>query len=98
MSKVTAKAARCKKLIEDGDLKQAFADVRDALHRQFDQIKPTDLDAMVRIKERLHLLTSVEGNLMRAIQDGKLEEFKAEEEERLPFLGDIELWRRNHQQ
>ena len=95
-SEVVAKASRCKKLLDDPDLQQAFQDVRNALHTQFDQIKPTDTEAMVKIKERLHLLESVEQNLKAAIRDGQLEIFRADEQERPPYLGDISKWMSKH--
>lgn len=92
--KVIAKANRVKKLLENKDLQQAFDDVKGALHTQFDQIPPSDLEAMVKIKERLHLLASVEENLKAAIKDGALEEFRLREQETPPYLGDILEWRK----
>ena len=93
---ITAKATRVEKLLSNKDLQQAFTDVRDALHKQFDQIAPSDLESMVKIKERLHLLISIEENLKQAIRDGRLEDFKVDEREKLPFLGDISAWRKQH--
>lgn len=84
-----AKGHRCKHLLEDEDLRQAFLDVRDALHDQFDQIAPSDIESMRMIKERLHLLFSIEKNLLQAIKDGQLEEFILSEQERPAFLGDL---------
>ena len=83
-----AKGARCKRLLENEDLRQAFVDVRDALHNQIDAVAPTDVDALVEIKTRLHLLFSVEANLMKAIKDGQLEEFTAEQQ-KTPYLGEL---------
>lgn len=93
MSKAIEKANRCKKLLEDPDLQQAFQDVRDALFQAFAQIPPSDTDNLIDCRKRLHLLDSVEENLYQAIRDGKLEEFRLDEQKRPPFLGDINKWR-----
>jgi len=90
---VTAQADRVHRLINDPDLKQAFQDVRDALHQAFASTPTNDSEAMVDIRKRLHLLDSVEANLDRAIQDGHLEDFRANEQERAPFLGDLLQWK-----
>ena len=89
-----AKGHRCQKLLEDKDLRQAFEDVRNALHQQFEEIEPSKVDELRLIKERLHLLRSVEQNLWQAIQDGKLEEFNMQEQEGPHFLGDLK-WQNN---
>lgn len=94
---MTAQADRVHRLINDPDLKQAFQDVRDALHQAFANTPTNDSEAMVDIRKRLHLLDSVEANLHRAIQDGSLEDFRVEEQERPPFLGDILQWRKKNQ-
>lgn len=91
---MTAQSDRIQHLIDNPDLKQAFQDVRDALHQAFAITPTNDSEAMVDIRKRLHLLDSVEANLERAIRDGKLEDFRAEEEENAPWLGDIAKWRK----
>ena len=90
---MTAKSDRCERLINDPDLKQAFEDVRMALHQAFAECPTNDSEAMVDIRKRLHLLDSVEANLHRAIQDGKLEDFRAVEQEKPPILGNLVQWR-----
>jgi hypothetical protein len=94
---MTAKSDRCEKLVNDPDLKQAFEDVRLALHQAFAECPTNDSESMVDIRKRLHLLDSVEANLHRAVQDGKLEDFRAIEDERPPVLGDILKWRKKNQ-
>ena len=90
---MTAKADRIKRLIEDQDLKQAFQDVRDALHYKFATAPIDDSDGMTDIRKMLHLLNSVEANLKQAIEDGTLEDFRAKEDELPPELGDIKQWK-----
>ena len=90
---MTAKSDRVKKLLNDPDLKQAFVDVKNALYQQFNKAKTNDVETILDIRKRLHLLDSVEANLKRAIQDGQLEDFRAMEDERPSFLGDIVKWR-----
>lgn len=94
MTDVQAKAERCKRLLDDPDLKQAIQDVRDALHQAFARTPVSDTETLVDIRKRLHLLDSVEGNLRQAIQDGQLDAFRVAEDERPPFLGDILAWRK----
>ncbi|MHC4702266.1 MAG: hypothetical protein ACYTFQ_16995 [Planctomycetota bacterium] len=90
---MTERSDRIQRLLDDPDLKQAFQDVRDALHQAFEMTSTTDAEKMLDIRKRLHLLESVEENLIQAIRDGKLEDFNAAEKERPPFLGDLVKWR-----
>ena len=87
-AEVIAKGARCKRLLEDEDLKQAFQDVRNAIHDKFEEVSSEDEKALVGLKQRLHILDSVKANLVKAIQDGKLES-KALDEVNVRWLGDI---------
>ena len=96
MTDIQSKAERCKHLLDDKDLQQAFKDVRDALHQAFAQTPVSNTEQLVDIRKRLHLLDSVEENLYQAIQDGGLERFREIEDERPPFLGDLLAWRRKH--
>lgn len=94
MSEVTAKADRCQRLMNDPDLKQAFQDVRDALHRHIDELPVSvEPEILVDIKKRIHLLDSVWANLERAVSDGKLEEFNADQE-KVAYLRDKECLRK----
>lgn len=88
------KADRIKKLLDDEDLKEAFSQVRDAIHRGWANTPPTKQDEKEEWHRRLFSIDSVEANLRRAIQDGVLEDFRTTEKERLPFLGDIQAWRK----
>jgi len=68
---MTTKSDRIQRLVEDEDLKQAFQDVRDALHYKFATAPIDDAQGMTDIRKMLHLLDSVEANLQQAIEDGK---------------------------
>lgn len=87
MTDITAKADRCKRLLDDPHLQQAFQDVRNAIHQKFEECSPDDGDTLIKLRQRLHLLDSVWANLERAVNDGKLERFQ-EAQKKVAFLGD----------
>ena len=87
-------AERVERLLNDPDLKQAFLDVKNALLDAFSKCPTTDAETMLDIRKRLHLLQSVEANLYRAIEDGKLEDFRIEDQKRPPMLGDLVKWKK----
>ena len=89
---MTAKADRIQRLLNDPDLIQAFEDVRDALHKGFEQTPPSDVEQLIGCRYRLQVLGSVKANLLQAIEDGKLEDFN-EQDEQSP-LGDLDAWTR----
>ena len=78
---MTAKSDRIEKLLEDPDLKEAFSSVREH-YRDAIELTPLDDNTVLEIRKMLHLLSEVEQDLYRAIQDGQLEDFNAAEEER----------------
>jgi hypothetical protein len=90
MTDITAKAARVERLLADEDLQKAFTDTRDAILQRFSQIPPSEAEQLVECRRLLQVLQSVEKNLYRAIREGELAEFRAEERKQSPFLG--ELW------
>lgn len=92
MSKVTDRAARVKRLLEDPDLTQAFHDVERALFERFAQVSVEDRETLHELKLMHTLLRNVKLNLEAAIRDGKLEEFIVEQKKGAPFLGDITEW------
>lgn len=91
---MTAESDRIKRLLEDPDLRQAFQDVREKLHEAFATCRTDDAEVLVDIRKRLHLLDAVEQALYTRLEHGLLEDFRAAEEERPPFLGDILKWRK----
>lgn len=90
---MTTKSDRIERLMEDPDLKEAFNSVRMAIHNGWAATKPSEPELREEWHRRLFTLQSVEENLYRAIQDGKLEDYRAAEQEKLAPLGDIKLWR-----
>ena len=92
--RMTAKSDRIKALIEDPDLKQAFTDVREKYRDLIEETPVSDATALLDIRKMLHALREVEKHLHQAIQDGHLEDFRAQED-RHPFLGDLR-WKKQH--
>jgi hypothetical protein len=91
---MTEKADRIKRLLEDEDLKEAFDLVRSKLLGAVASCNADEVQFMQDIKIRLTLLSAVEQNLRDAITDGTIKDFRASEQERPPFLGDIRKWRK----
>ncbi len=79
---MTAKSDRVKKLLDDPDLQEAFNNVREAIFKGWSQCKPSDHELKEEWHRRLFTLDSIERNLKVAIQEGKLEDFMAAEQER----------------
>jgi len=96
LSEITHKADQCNRLVTDPYLKQAFKDVRDALHQRFEQASVSDGDTLLDIRKMLHLLDSVWANLERAVSDGKLEQYRMEQEAKGSFLGELNGNRETH--
>jgi hypothetical protein len=93
---MTTDADRIKRLVEDEDLQAAFANVRNAIHRKIDDVPIRDTEGLVSLRLMLHLLGSVEANLLKAIEDGTLEDFNAQE--KVSFLGDLKWQRKQKNQ
>ena len=88
---MTEKADRVEQLLSNPDFKQALEDVLGALLRAFSETPPSEVEQLVDCRKRLHLLDSVEANLKQAIQDGRLEDFNAEQKGQ-GILGDLSSW------
>lgn len=82
------KPTRVKRLIENEDLQQAFRDVRNAIHQQFERASVTDVEILVGLKHKLNLLDSVWANLEAAVEDGELRVWR-EKQAKTSFLGDL---------
>ena len=93
---MTEKSDRVQRLMDDPDLKEAFANVRDRLLSAFSSCDCNDTEMMKDIRKRLFLLDLVEKDLMSAIQDGTLEDFHMAEQERPGFLEDLTKWKRKN--
>ena len=87
------KGNRCQKLLDDKDLQQAFTDVEDAITLKWKQAPIEDRDGQQKLRLSLHLLQSVQANLKQAVEYGKLEAYRLEQEKAgVSYLGDI--WHR----
>ena len=74
---MTAKGDRAKELLNDPTFQKALTDVRQAILQGFTDCDVGDEKTPHRFRLYLHLLDSVEANLIKAIEDGELEDFNA---------------------
>lgn len=95
MSDPVSKATRCKKLLDDPELQDAFKAVRERYRDLIEETPVSDDGALLDIRKMLHLLREVEDHLRIAVETGDLEQFRAKEQEGHGFLGDIRKWRKN---
>ena len=92
MISVAERASRAEKLLADEVLNEAFEQVQQTLLDAFTNCPTDNSEMMVDISKRLHLLKCVRANLERAVEDGKLEEYRIEQEKKSGIIGDI--WKR----
>ena len=85
------RAIRAERLLNDEDLKQAFSDVKKAIHDQWEKAPLRDEQGAHELKLMLKLLSDVRANLVRAVADGKLEAVEQEQKKHgvISFLGDM---------
>ena len=82
---MTDKSERIERLLNDQDLNNAFETVREYYRDKIEEC-PMSLDnpePLMDIRKMLHLLGDVKQALYTAIQDGHLEDFNAQEKERV---------------
>ena len=82
---MSEKSDRVMRLMEDQDLKDAFEAVRQKYHDAIERapIDQSASEAVMDIVKCLRLLGDVKQALYTAIQDGHIEDFNAQEKERL---------------
>jgi hypothetical protein len=90
---MTAKADRVKHLLDNEDLREAFANVREYYRDLIEETPVSDDTALLDIRKMLQLLRQVEHDLLSAVEHGTLEDFRAAEQERPTVLGDIKKWK-----
>ena len=95
---MTAKADRIKQLLENEDLNEAIDNVRKAIHQGWEQTPPTEHEQQQEWHRRLFTLNGVIANLQQAIEDGKLEDYIANEKLTPPILGDLSKWKPSSKQ
>jgi len=92
---MTAKADRAKELLSDPLFQEALEGVRHEYRKAFESARMSDEDAL-EIRKMLFLLQRVEKHLNQFVEDGLLEDFRANEQERPSFLGDLINGRGKH--
>ena len=91
---MTAKSDRAKQLLEDPVIKECFSKLRENYRGAMGNPQVPD-DDILELRRMLFLLDKLEQSLIEVLADGELEDFRAVEQERPSFLGDILKWRQN---
>jgi len=78
---MTAKADRCRELLEDPHLAEAFDNVKAHLIQLFLEADTEDAEKLQDIAKRIKLLDAVKADLEYAVNQGAYEDFKAQQEE-----------------
>ena len=92
---MTAKSDRAKALLDDPILQESFNKLRDDYRGAMGNPQVPD-DDILELRRMLFLLDKLEKHLEQIIAEGELEDFRAVEQERPSFLGDIVKWQRKH--
>lgn len=85
---MTAKADRAKEFLHDPVFQEALENLRDQYRKAFELEKCSDEDAL-EVRRMLFLTHRIEKHLEQIIAYGELEDFKANEQERPTFLGEL---------
>ena len=88
MTDKIAKANKAQALLNDETLQEAFAAVKQGILDKWSSLPVAAQEEQYQLKVSLSLLGNVEAALRSFVEDGKLEEFRIEQEKR-PFLGDL---------
>lgn len=88
---MTAKADRARELLNDPIFKEVVEKLRDEYRKAFENARCSDEDA-IEVRKMLFLTHRMEQHLQQIISDGELADFRANEDERPPFLGDLDKW------
>lgn len=81
-----ARADRVARLLADPELAGAFQAVRSAIHDRIEQCPVRDTEGLIQLRLMLKLLQDVRANLELALQDGKLEQFRIDEQRRFSIV------------
>lgn len=85
-AKIIEKADRCQKLLDDPDLKDAFAIVRQAIFTNIEKCPIRDTEGAEKLRLMLKLLNDVRANLEQAVAEGKAEAFQLQEKRRFSLF------------
>lgn len=83
---IIEKADRCQKLLDDPDLKDAFAIVKQAIFTKIEQCPVRDTEGAEKLRLMLKLLNDVRANLEQAVAEGKAEAFQLQEKRRFSIF------------
>lgn len=78
---MTAKADRVRALLNDEDLKEAFANVEREIYQLFKETLPSDKKALQRCRMKLEALEALRANLEGTVEEGEYEDSLAQQEE-----------------
>ena len=78
---MTAKSDRATELMNDPILKEAFENVRQRYRDMIEDSPVSDDTALLDIRKMLHLLQEVRENIQTMIEDGHLQDFRAQQDE-----------------
>lgn len=76
-----ARAERVNKLLNDPELLGAFASVREAIVTKIEQCPMRDTEGAEKLRIMLKLLNDVRANLEQAITDGKVINFRLQQDQ-----------------
>ena len=91
---MTAKSDRARELLNDPIIQESFESLRKQYRGAMGNPQVPD-DDILELRRMLFLLDKLEKHLEQIIASGELEDFRAVEQERPSFLGDIVKWNRN---
>ena len=78
-----ARGDRAKEMLESPVFQDALSEVREAIFRSWESL-PTDADDKLRdLKLSIHLLNAIVKNLQTFIEEGALEKFETEQQDKL---------------
>lgn len=91
---MTAKADRAKELLDNPVLQDAFREVEAHYTNAMLDQGIDDADLLIKLRQLVHITREVKQTLEKFVETGELEDFRATENEKSGFLGDITKWRK----
>ncbi len=77
------RASKAERILNDPIFQEAFENTRQAIFQKIEQTPVRDDEGLKHLRLCLKLLSDVKANLTAVLNDGKVEEFRIEEEKRL---------------
>lgn len=85
------RAVKVDKLLSDPLLTEAFDNVRQAIFNTIEQTPIRDVEGLTSLRLSLKLLQDVRANLKQVLNDGKVAEFRIEQQKREAKLRDFKV-------